>query len=143
YLTAGHAVSDSKALYALSLYIAGMAVMRLLIGSVFRSVPPGKILYISFALLAAGSIILSSPSSYTLAVAGLIITGLGLAAGFPIVVGLAGSRHAGLAGAAVSLVVVIALLGNMLVDDSMGVIAENYGLQYMPAVTFALLLGRL
>lgn len=143
YLTAGHAVSDSKALYALSLYIAGMAVMRLLIGSVFRSAPPGKILYISFALLAAGSIILSSLSSYTLAVAGLIITGLGLAAGFPIMLGLAGSRYADLSGTAFSLMLVIALLGNMLLNYSMGVIAENYGIQYMPAVTFALLLAML
>lgn len=141
YLTEAHVVSASKALYALSLYVGGMAVMRLLIGSIFRSVPQQTILYISFILLAAGSIILYLSASYALTLTGLIITGAGLAAGFPVMLGFVGSRYAALSGTAFSLVLVIALLGNISLNYTMGVIAENYGIEYMPALVFVILLA--
>ena len=134
YLTRHLSVAEANALYGLSLYVAGMAVMRLLLGSIFRSVGPMIIMFTSLAIVLVGISFLYFAKSYQLAVAGLILLGLGFAAGFPIMLGLAGSRYAARSGTAFSLLFGVALAGNMLVNYFMGLIAKNYGIQHLISV---------
>lgn len=139
YLLQTLSIPTSEALYALSLYVVGMAVMRLLIGSVFRDFSARRILLISFLFLLSGCLLLNSPVNYSLAVTGLIMIGIGLAAGFPVMLGLTGSFYAAVSGTAFSIVLTIGLIGNMLVNFAMGVIAENYGVQHLTTLAFTLL----
>ena len=138
YLVNKLAVPGSKALYALSLYVVGMAVMRIVIGGIFRKMPSQKILALSFAFLLVGCLLLKFSTAYFIAVAGLILLGAGLAAGFPVMLGFVGNRYASLSATAFSLVLVIALAGNMFVNFLMGVISENYGIQHLTTVAFTL-----
>ena len=128
-----------QALFALSLYVVGMAVMRLLVGSVLRKVSSQKILFASFVLLFVGLLLLQWASAYGLAVAGLVLVGAGLASGFPVMLGYVGELYASLSATAFSLVLTIALLGNMLVNLLMGVIANAYGIQHLTSMAFVLL----
>ena len=139
FLTDKLSVSSSEALYALSLYVAGMAFMRLLVGGVWRKVSPQKILLISFALVLTGIALLAFTGSYGLSVAGLILTGAGLASGFPVMLGLVGDRYASLSGTAFSLVFTIALLGNMTINYLMGVVANLFGIAHLTTMAFSLL----
>lgn len=139
YLSNELSILQSKALYALSLYVVGMAVMRILIGSVLRPLSSQKILFLSFALLLAGCLLLQWANSYYIAVGGLVLIGAGLAAGFPIMLGFVGDRYAALSGTAFSLVLAIALIGNMIVNFLMGVIAETFGIGHLTTVAFTLL----
>lgn len=139
YLTQGLSIASSQALYALSLYVVGMAVMRLLLGSAFRNVAAREILILSFVVLLAGCIFLHIASSYSVAVAGLICIGAGLAAGFPVMLGFVGNLFAEVSGTAFSIVLTIALIGNMLVNFIMGMVAETYGVQHLTTVAFILL----
>lgn len=136
YLLSQFPVTQSKALYALSLYVAGMAVMRLLIGSVFKQFSSKKTLYISFVLLSIGAVLLKVAPVLVLAVSGLVILGAGLAAGFPVMLGFVGNRMADVSGTAFSFVLVIALLGNMLVNYLMGVLANAYGISTLTTLIF-------
>ncbi len=136
FLTEELAIAQSSALYALSLYVVGMAVMRLLFGSVLRNVDAPLILYLSFGLLLIGNILLKTGDTFFLATAGLIILGAGLGVGFPIMLGFVGTRYAALSGTAFSVVLVIALFGNMLVNFLMGFIAEAYGIHHLTTVAF-------
>lgn len=138
FLTQKMTIAGSEALYALSLYVIGMAVMRLLIGSVLRNVPARNILFFSFFLLAAGSLLLSVGNIFPAAVAGLILTGAGLAAGFPVMLGFVGNRYSELSGTAFSFVLFVALTGNMLLNFLMGVIAENFGVHHLTTVSLAM-----
>ena len=137
YLLQQFPVSQSKALFALSLYVAGMAAMRLITGSVLKNLSSGNILYISFGLLLAGGALLRSNVSFTLATVGLILIGAGLAAGFPVMLGFVGARYAELSGTAFSFVLVVALVGNMIVNYLMGLIANAYGIANLTTVIFA------
>lgn len=139
YLSEALPISGSQALYALSLYVAGMAVMRLLIGSVFRNLATRTILLISFFALLTGCVLLNSPVSYPVAVWGLILIGVGLAAGFPVMLGFVGNLYAEVSGTAFSIVLTIALIGNMLVNFLMGIVAENYGVEHLTTLAFVLL----
>ncbi len=139
YLLKQLSIVSSQALYALSIYVAGMAGMRLLLGSVFRNIPARTILAVSFGALLAGCFLLHVAGSYTIGVTGLILIGIGLAAGFPVMLGLTGSLYAEVSGTAFSIVLTIALIGNMLVNFTMGLIAEKYGIQHLTSVAFTLL----
>ena len=138
YLIQELSVASSQALFALSLYVVGMAAMRLLLGSVFRQVSSRAILGISALFLFNGCLLLYMAEMYSLAVAGLICIGIGLAAGFPVMLGFVGSLYAQVSGTAFSIVLTIALIGNMLVNFMMGIVAEKYGVEHLTTVAFVL-----
>ncbi len=137
YLTAGGHMEESTALYALSLYVAGLTVMRLLTGSIFRNISPQHMLLISLLLMPAGIVLLQTGSSFPWSAAGLILLGAGLAGGFPIMLGFVGERYAAQSGTAFSFVLVIALTGNMLVNYMMGLVVQHYGVQHLTTVAVA------
>lgn len=139
YLLQQLSIVSSQALYALSLYVVGMAAMRLLLGSVFRGVSARRILLFSFFFLLSGCVLLHTPGNYAVAIAGLICIGIGLAAGFPVMLGFVGNLYPDVSGTAFSIVLTIALIGNMIVNFAMGLIAEKYGVQHLTTMAFVLL----
>ena len=136
YLSDYLSIQSNKALYALSLSVVGMTVMRLLLGSIFRNTDVKRIWIGSFTMILLGLILLAVGKSFYSATAGLILTGAGLAAGFPIMLGLVGNRYKELSGTAFSLVFVIALAGNIIINYGMGFIAQNYGIRHLVTVGF-------
>lgn len=138
YLIQKLSMAESKALYALSLYVLGMAVMRIFIGGIFRRTSQDRIVKISFFLLSTGCLLLWLSSGHIVAILGLIAIGAGLAAGFPVMLGFIGNKFAELSGTAFSIVLTIALLGNMIVNFLMGVVAETFGIQHLPTMAFGL-----
>jgi MFS family permease len=137
YLIEQLSFTQSKALFALSSFVAGMLIMRLLTGSIFRRVSEKKLLFSSFGLILIGLIVLKTGNGFFMVVTGLLILGAGLAGGFPIMLGLVGNRYTELSGTAFSLVLTVALLGNMLINYMMGIIAKSYGIRHLITVAFA------
>ena len=129
YLISHASVGMTSALFALSLFVAGMIGMRLLLGSVFRKAAGMNIMFSSLTLAAIGILLLKFTSSYNMAVAGLMFTGAGLAAGFPLMLGFVGSRFTELSATAFSFVFVIALTGNVLINYITGLVVQEYGVQ--------------
>lgn len=127
-------VPEDKALYALTLYLAGMTVIRLLIGTVFRSVSSSILIFASLAFICLGCFVLYAGTTFETAVTGLICFGIGLGGGFPIMLSFVSTRYAQLSGTAFSVVLTIALIGNMLVNYLMGIIAQAYGIQHLITV---------
>jgi MFS family permease len=136
FLTSGLSVPQNQALYALSLFVVGMTLMRLLLGSVFRNTALKKLWIGAFGMIFLGLLFLFIGKYFYLSVTGLILLGAGLAGGFPLMLGLVGDRYKELSGTAFSLVFVIALLGNMLINYGMGIIAQLYGIQHLITVAF-------
>ena len=136
YLINRLAVGQSSALYALSSFVAGMVIMRLLIGSIFRSFSSKKLLVISFLLILPGLILLKTALSFNISIAGLVLLGAGLSGGFPIMLGFVGNLYSELSGTAFSLVFFIALIGNTLINLLMGFVAQRFGIEHL--ITFAL-----
>ncbi len=136
YLADQFSIQPNKALYALSLFVVGMAGMRLLLGSVLRNTDVRKLWIAAFALIGLGLIFLAVGKSFYPSVTGLILLGAGLAGGFPLMLGFVGDRYKELSGTAFSLVLVIALSGNMIINYSMGVIAQTYGIRHLITVAF-------
>lgn len=136
YLVNRLAATQSNALYALSSFVGGMVIMRLLIGSIFRPFSSKKLLIISFILILPGLILLKTGLSFNISVAGLVLLGAGLSGGFPIMLGFVGNLYSELSGTAFSLVFFIALIGNTLINLLMGLVAQKFGIEHL--ITFAM-----
>ena len=137
YLIDHLSVSQSSALIALSSYVAGMTVTRLLIGSIFRSVTEKTLLFSSFLVSSAALVMVWFSGSVTMAALSFALLGTGLAAGFPTMLGIVGNRYPDISGTAFSFVMAVALIGNILVNYSMGLVAENFGIKHLTTFTFA------
>ena len=137
YLADHLLVPQDEALYGLSLFVAGMVIMRLITGTILRNIPVRRILIASLIFVLLGIICIKSGISSGLALTGFMLVGAGLASGFPVMLGLTGARYVSLSGSAFSFVLTIALLGNMLINYCMGVISMKYGISHLITITFA------
>lgn len=135
--------TESNALYGLSLFVVGMAVIRLLLGSVLRGVTNRSIIWTSILALIIGCSILWASHSYTLAIIGLMISGAGLAAGFPVMLGLLGNQFESLSGTAFGIALTMALFGNMVTNYIMGFISQVFGIQQFTTVLYVLMAAML
>ena len=131
YLVTRGVMSESLALYALSIHITGMVAMRLLTGSLLRPVSHILIIWISLALVAIGVLLMLVTGMKGVVFAGLFFSGAGLAGGFPIMLGFVGDRFPSLSGTAFSLVFTVALIGNMLINYLMGIVVDKYGVEHL------------
>ncbi len=138
YLTQRPDVTIRDALYALSSYVVGMAIARVLMAGALRNIAPPAILIASFILLISGTAFLQFSASYMMAVIGLVLLGAGLAPGYPVMLGFVGDRYAAVSGTAFSIVISIALAGNMIVNYIMGIVAEAFGIQHLTTFAFTL-----
>lgn len=136
YLTKRGIMNESNALYALSLHIMGMVMMRLFMGSIFRKIHGIIIMWACIILLAVGIALMQFGGNTTMIIGGLILSGAGLAGGFPLMLGFVGERFAHLSGTAFSFVFTIALLGNMLINYLMGIIVHRYGVHHLTTVAY-------
>jgi MFS transporter, FHS family, glucose/mannose:H+ symporter len=131
-------ITMSAALYALSLYVVGMAVMRILLGKLLRVIKPRTIMMASVGLLFIGCVLIQFSTSYLIATAGLVILGSGLAAGYPVTLGFVGDRYAAVSGTAFSIVISVGLIGSMIINYIMGIIVEHYNIQHLVTMGFIL-----
>ena len=111
-----------------------MTPTRLILSWALHHVKSNLVLVGSIGLSISGSLILLLADSHFATYTGMIILGSGLAACFPIVMGFVAHKYKSLSGTALSMVLVLALLGNMLINYGMGVIANSKGTGIMPAV---------
>lgn len=129
YLIKDMNIDQSNALYALTIFVASMTVTRLILGGVLKNIPSFIVFYISLSFSLAGTIIMLSVKSYDLSLVGLILLGIGFAGVFPIILGYVGEIYSNISGTAFSIVFVIALIGNMLINYSVGLISHSFGIQ--------------
>lgn len=124
YLDQEIGMKGSRAVLYLSFYWAGMMVARTGLGKLLGSIGSYKILYGSLSISLVGAILMITALSQNLAITGITLLGMGLAAGFPVILGLVGDRYAHLSGTAFSLVLTIGLMGGMILPWFVGILAD-------------------
>ncbi len=132
YLEGARGIAPSAALLALSAYVAGMTVTRLVLAAVLRSVSSGRVIFMGIGCTALGIAVVANAPSAMAAGAGLALMGAGLAAAFPLLMGYVADLYPAISGTAFSVVLAIALPGNMLLNYLMGVLKDWAGARYLP-----------
>ena len=127
-------VGDDNALLAFSSSLLGMILMRVLTGSILRNFTFNRLMTLALIFLTAGLILLILPTPYFIKVTGMFFIGAGLAPGFPVMLGSAGELFKEVSATAFSFAMLIALIGNTLINYITGVLTEKFGMGVFPYV---------
>lgn len=117
--------SEFKTLLGLMALTGAMVATRIALGFLLKRIPSHFVLFASIGITAMGALLLKFGNSYPTALAAAMLIGCGLASCFPIVLGWIGDMFAARSGTAFSAIFVIALLGNMSINKSLGWIAQH------------------
>lgn len=128
-----------EAMFALSALVLSLTLTRIVLGYVLRRVSSALIQFISICIAATGALILMYSVTYGSTLIGLILLGAGFAAGFPILLGFVGELYKEMSGTAFSFVMVIALIGNIILNYLMGVIAHTAGMKHFSSLLLSCL----
>lgn len=125
-------ISADKALFALSVQVVALVVARLMLSRLLRKFPPLSVLFLCLLLLGAGSLLLYFGAGYGIALVSMVLFGFGFAAGFPVVLGIIGERYPTLSGTAFGMVIMMALIGNTLLNYLTGIVSQAWGIGFFP-----------
>lgn len=127
---------QNQALWALSVSILGLVSMRLLIGSALRDWHHFGLVRLSLLLFATGVVLLFTPAFIFVKMLGMYLIGAGLASGFPVMLGIIGEIFKGVSGTAFSFAMLIALVGNTIINYLTGLVTQLFGMSaYLYVVT--------
>ncbi|TVR74828.1 MAG: MFS transporter [Marinilabiliales bacterium] len=129
YMNEYLAISARQAVLFLSFYWTGMIFTRIAITSLLQKAERRKVVLVSLLVSVAGTTIILMSNSVVMVVAGLLLTGIGFAAIFPLVFSYVGDLYPRLSGTAFSVILAIALLGGMTYPSVVGILAENLDLR--------------
>jgi MFS transporter, FHS family, glucose/mannose:H+ symporter len=134
YLEKVRSIDSSKALVGLSALAMSLTVARFLLGKFLQNFSSRKIFFIGLFIGMVGVAVLYLASNYSIILFGIILLGIGMAASFPIMLGYVADLYTNLSGTAFSVVLFIALTGNMLINYSMGIVAQAKGISAWPVL---------
>lgn len=115
-----------SALISLTVMSISLTVARLFLGMAMRKVEAWKVLIAGMLITLTGLILMKFGESYSLGLVGIAMLGFGASASFPVMLGYVGTMYPDISGAAFSLVLMMALTGNMLLNALGGVVFETW-----------------
>ena len=136
----GNFIQDN-ALFALSIFVLSLTLTRILLSVLLNHVRSYQALIISVVSAVTGVFLIMVTSIPDREIIGLVLLGAGLAAGFPVVLSYVGALYPHLSGTAFSLVLVIALGGNILFNLAMGFASNLYGIRVYPLLVLLCITG--
>jgi MFS transporter, FHS family, glucose/mannose:H+ symporter len=134
YLKDIHGLADDKALFSLTMLVIGMTFARLLLSFILKKMEPIRVFSLSCVLIAIALLMLPLSGSLAMIWVAYFLLGMGLASGFPVMLGYVGERYAELSGIAFSFALVIALLGNTLLNLLVGLVSRTWGIQHITTI---------
>jgi fucose permease len=131
YLDNAKDINTSTALFMLSGFLAALTLARMMLTRILRVYSPIKVMIFSYYIALAGCLLIVLTSSVILIATGMCFIGLGMACGFPVILGYIGQIYTELSGTAFSIVITIALIGNVIANYAMGLISDQFGIDWL------------
>lgn len=122
-------VSPDRASLYLSLYWAGLMMNRLLLSKLLNRISPAVVFRTCLGIGLAAAVVLIVARNEAVAVMAIFSLGVGLAAGFPVILGYVGDTFPRMMGTAFSVAFTIALLGGMSLPYLTGVLGHFFTLR--------------
>ena len=127
-------IGEEKALLTLMAIPIAMTITRLAFGVILRKINPSTVLVFCIVISILGAIILKFADTQLIATVSLALFGVGLAAGFPVILSYIGQIYASMSGTAFSIALVIALTGNTLLNYFTGIATQRMGIEILPYI---------
>lgn len=128
YLKETFLVSYDKGLFAITIGALGITLTRLALSQILKKTSPYRVVFISMRTIIGGALLLEFGNSFYLGLAGIAMMGIGLAASFPVMLSYTAGFFPANAGTAFSMVIGIALVGNISLNAFAGYILDTFGI---------------
>lgn len=128
YLKETFQVDCQKALYAITVSSLSLAGARLLLSWILKKVSPYQVVLSSLLVVLTGITILALSPAFWMGLTGIGMAGLGLAASFPVMLEYTAGEYPANTGTAFSIVLGIALTGNILLNLLTGYLLQSFGI---------------
>jgi MFS family permease len=125
----GQQAPEWQTLLGLMAVTGAMVLARIVLSGLLKHVRSQIVLFASIGITATGAVLLMYASSYGVSLAAALLIGAGLAAAFPVVLSYIGDLYPAQSGTAFSTIFFIALIGNMTINKSFGLLAQIHGIQ--------------
>lgn len=136
-------VSYDRGLYAITVSAVGMTVTRLFLSQILKKTQPSRVVFISLLILAAGVMLLQFGGSFYPGLAGITLIGVGMSASFPVMLGYTANFFPENSGTAFSMVIGMALVGNILLSALSGYLLHTFGIGKLNLLILSFVLGML
>ena len=140
YLEKTTAIDKGDVILSLTFFVLGMTVARLLLSFLLRKIKNSIVLFGGMILTTIGIVFLYYASNFNLVAISLFFAGFGLAAGFPVVLGVIGTLYKETTGTVIGIALFIALSGNTLLNYAMGYVTRMFEISFFPVFIFILLI---
>jgi len=111
-----------------------MVVSRMILSRLLRHISSRLVLFASIGITAVGALLLMFANSYGISLAAALFIGAGLAAAFPVVLSYIGDLNPHQSGTAFSTIFFVALIGNMTINKTFGLVAHVHGIRQYTTV---------
>ncbi len=132
FLQDGLQIDGQKALMGLTVHMGALTLMRVALGYLLKKYKDSTIMNWCYSFMLIGAFIFWLGNDFTLKLIALAFLGAGFAGIFPIFLGMVGDKFAALSGTAFSIIFVIALVGNMIINYGMGILSFQSGIAQLP-----------
>jgi fucose permease len=140
FLTETGDISKENVLIILAGMMVGLTVARLVLVVLFKKLKQELILQGSLLIAILGFVLISLVPGFVPALIGMVLVGIGLASTFPVILNSIGSRYPTLSGTAFSVALVIALIGQTLLNSLTGLLSQKFSIEVFPIITIVSLL---
>jgi FHS family glucose/mannose:H+ symporter-like MFS transporter len=121
--------AEWQTLLGLMAVTGAMVLARIVLSGLLKHIKSQMVLFASIGITAAGAWLLMYATSYGVSLAAALLIGTGLAAAFPVVLSYIGDLYPAQSGTAFSTIFFIALIGNMTINKSFGLLAQIHGIE--------------
>ena len=137
----GEHAEEWKTLLGLMAVTGAMVLARIVLSGLLKHVKSQIVLFASIGITTAGALLLMYATSYGVSLAAALLIGAGLAAAFPVVLSYIGDLYPAQSGTAFSTIFFIALIGNMTINKSFGLLAQIHGIHQYTKVMLGCLVA--
>ena len=137
----GQHAAEWQTLLGLMAVTGAMVLTRLALSGLLKHIKSQVVLFTSIGITAAGALLLMYSTSYGVSLAAALLIGAGLSAAFPVVLSYIGDLYPAQSGTAFSTIFFIALIGNMTINKSFGLLAQIHGIEQYTKVMLGCLAG--
>lgn len=143
YLKETFLVSYDKGLFAITVSALGITLTRLALSQILKKTSSYRVVFISMLTIIGGALLLEFGNSFYLGLVGIAMMGIGLAASFPVMLSYTAGFFPANAGTAFSIVIGIALVGNISLNAFTGYILNTFGIGKLNVLVIAFILAML
>ncbi len=132
YLSKTTDISPTLILQTLTCMVVALTIARIILSFILPKISNSKILLSSLCIAAIGFGFMIMAQSFIIAALGMVFIGIGVASTYPIILNIVRQEYMCLVGTAFGIAMTISIIGNTLINSSVGIVADAMSLKVIP-----------